>query len=369
MFGGFSEKYIPRGVASMPETAVVYTPKFLNHNPGPHHPESPKRLQAIMKDLNRSDLFKTEKCSLIEPKRANTDDLKLVHASDYIQLVKGCCESGGGLLDLGDTTVSPRSFETALFAVGGALTAVNLVMAGEVKSAFALVRPPGHHAGPYYAMGFCLFNNVAVAAAHLIKRHGADRVLILDIDAHHGNGTQEIFYDTDEVLYISLHEDPTGFPGTGFADETGLGKGRGFTVNIPFPFRTDDEIYLKAVKEIVVPIVQQYEPQFILVSVGFDGHYTDPVGELALSASCYLKTTSYILQLASRLCRRKLVAVLEGGYSLSHIGEMATAVVAEMAGVSYTLRDAPAVASPDINKRAERVLREVKSIQSSMWDL
>ena len=353
----------------MPKTAVLYTPKYLNHNAGPHHPESPKRLKAIMKELNRSGLFETGRCSLIEPKRASIDDLKLIHKSDYIQLVEKCSASGGGLLDLGDTTVSPKSFETALFAVGGALEAVNLVMAGRFKKAFALVRPPGHHAGPYYAMGFCIFNNVAIAATHLLKQFNIQRVLILDIDAHHGNGTQEIFYATNRVLYISLHQDPTGFPGTGFTDETGKGKGLGYTVNIPFPFRIDDQMYLKAINQIVVPIAQQYKPQFILVSVGFDGHYTDPVAGLSLSASCYLKTFSHVLSLASQFCKGKLVAILEGGYSLNYIGKIATAIIAKMAGVPYIFQDKPPVASAKVKEQAEKIIREVGSIQSSFWDL
>jgi acetoin utilization deacetylase AcuC-like enzyme len=353
----------------MPKTAVLYTPKYLNHNTGPHHPESPKRLKAIMKELNRSGLFETGKCSLIEPKRASIEDLKLVHEPDYIQLIEKYCASGGGLLDLGDTPVSPKSFETALFAVGGALDAVNLVMAGRFKNAFALVRPPGHHAGPYYAMGFCLFNNVAIAATDLLKSSNIERILILDVDAHHGNGTQEIFYDTDRVLYISLHEDPTGFPGTGFVDETGKGKGLGYTVNIPFPFRIDDQIYLKAVNQIVVPIAQQYKPQFILVSVGFDGHYTDPVAELSLSASCYLKTFSCVLNLASQFCTGKLVAILEGGYSLNYIGKIAATIIAKMAGVPYTFQDKPPMASAELKEQAEKIIREVRRVQSPFWDL
>ena len=353
----------------MKRTAVLYTPKYLNHNPGPNHPESPKRLKVIMEELNHSRLLETGKCSLIEPKRASRDDLKLVHEPEYIQLVEGYCASGGGLLDLGDTTVSPKSFETARFAVGGALEAVNLVMDEKFGNAFALVRPPGHHAGPYYAMGFCLFNNIAIAATHLLKRLNTERILIMDIDAHHGNATQEIFYDTNRVLYISLHQDPTGFPGTGFIDETGKGDGLGYTVNIPFPFRIDDQAYLKAVNQIVVPIIQQHKPQIILVSLGFDGHYTDPVASLSLSASCYLETFSHMLSLASRFCKGKLVAVLEGGYSLNYIGKMAAAIVAKMAGVPYALQDKAPAVSARVRKQAENVIKEVRSVQSSFWDL
>ena len=353
----------------MSRTAVLYTPKYLNHNPGPNHPESPKRLEAIMEELNRSGLLETGKCSLIEPKRARIDDLKLVHESDYIQLVEGYCASGGGLLDLGDTTVSPKSFETALFAVGGALEAVSLVMDERFENAFALVRPPGHHAGPYYAMGFCLFNNIAVAATHLLKEYRLDRVLIVDIDAHHGNGTQEIFYDTNKVLYISLHQDPTGFPGTGFTDETGNEDGLGYTVNIPFPFGTNDRMYLKAFNQIVVPIIQQYKPQIILVSLGFDGHYTDPVASLSLSAPCYLETFSNMLDLASQFCKGKLVAVLEGGYSLNYVGKMSAAIVAKMEEVPHAFQDKAPAAGAKVRKQAQNIMKEIRSIQSSFWNL
>jgi len=306
----------------MKKTAVIYTPKYLNHNPGRNHPESPERLKVIMKELDHSGLFKTGQCSLVEPESASVEDLKQVHEPDHITLAKQCCASGGGLLDIGDTVVCPESFEVALLAVGGAMKAADLVMTREFQNSFAFVRPPGHHAGPYYAMGFCIFNNVAIAASYLLRNFDLDRILILDIDAHHGNGTQEIFYETNNVLYISLHQDPTTFPSTGFADEVGKEDGLGYTVNIPFPFHVDDQIYLQAVNQIVVPIIQQYKPQFILVSVGFDTHYTDPVAELSLSAFGFLETFARALDLASQFSMGKLVAVLEGGYSPSFLGRM-----------------------------------------------
>jgi len=353
----------------MKKTALVFTPKYLNHKTGLGHPESPARLRMIMRELKRSGLLETGKCSLVEPEAASIKEVKLVHEPDYIQLVKRFCASGGGLLDLGDTVVSPESFEVALFAAGGALKAVDLVMAGKFRNTFALVRPPGHHAGPYYALGFCIFNNVAIATAHLLRNFSLDRILILDVDAHHGNGTQEIFYDNDKVLYISLHQDPTEFPGTGFADEVGEGEGLGYTVNIPFPFRIDDQIYLEAFTQIVIPIIRQYKPQFIVVSAGFDNHYSDPVANLSLSALSYVKIFEDVLELASKLCMGRLVAVLEGGYSRSLLGRMAVAVIAKMAGAPYPTKDKQPMAGPRIQKRAKKIIEEVKSTQSSFWDL
>ncbi|UCE29333.1 MAG: histone deacetylase [Candidatus Bathyarchaeota archaeon] len=353
----------------MKKTAVVYSRKYLGHDPGPNHPDVPERLEAIMKELKNSSLLNTGKCSLVKPDLANIEDLKLVHELNYIQLVKRCCASEGGLLDIGDTVVCPRSFEVALLAAGGAMKAVDLVAAKTYQNAFAFVRPPGHHAGSYYAMGFCIFNNVAIAASRLLQDYNFDRVLILDVDAHHGNGTQDIFYDTSDVLYMSLHEDPTAFPGSGFADEVGKEDGLGYTVNIPFPYHVDDQIYLQAVNQIVVPIAEQYEPQFILVSVGFDTHHTDPVAGLALSAFGFLETLTRILDLASRFSMEKLVAVLEGGYSLSFLGKLATAAVAKMAGISYQIQDRRSVANSRTRKQAQKIIEDVKKTQSSFWEL
>jgi len=351
------------------KTGVVYSQRYLDHNPGHDHPDTPSRLQVIMEELNRNGVFDSEKCSLVDPKPATADVVGRVHERDYIRLVQRVCASGGGVLDLGDTVVNRESFEVALLAVGGVLEAVDLVATGKCNNTFALVRPPGHHAGAYYAMGFCLFNNIAVAATHLLRDEGLNRILILDVDAHHGNGTQEIFYDTDSVLYVSLHQDPRGFPGTGYADEIGEGKGLGYTVNIPFPYRIDDQIYLKAFDEVVVPIVHQYKPQFILVSAGFDGHYTDPIGGLALSAKCYTSVFSRILRLAAQLCGGKLVASLEGGYSLSFLGKTVTAAISKMADFTYTVRDSQPVSNPRTRKRAEQTIKNVKQIQSSFWSL
>jgi acetoin utilization deacetylase AcuC-like enzyme len=350
-------------------TAVVYTPKYLDHDTGLDHPETPDRLRVIMQELNRSGLLKTRKCSILTPKPAKLKDLELVHEPDYIELVQRSCAIGGGLLDLGDTVVSAESCKVAFLAVGGVLDAVNLVVNGKARNAFALVRPPGHHAGPYYALGFCLFNNVAIAAAHMLRRLGFNRVLILDIDAHHGNGTQEIFYDTSKVLYVSLHQDPKGFPGTGFMDETGEGEGLGYTVNVPFPLRVDDRLYHKGFNQIAAPIIQQYKPQFILVSAGFDGHYTDPIGSLSLSIEGYSEVFSKILKLASQLCNGRLVVALEGGYSLSFLGKMVASAIARMAGIPYEMRDKSPVANPRIRKNAEQVLSNVRRIQSSFWQL
>lgn len=353
----------------MRKTAVIYSPVYLRHKTGPHHPEVPSRLRVIIRELKKSGILNNNNCSLVEPKKVNIDVLKLVHDSNYIQQIRKFCSCGGGLLDREDTVVSRESYDVALLAAGGAVNAASLVMDGTYSNAFALVRPPGHHSGPDYPMGFCVFNNVAVAASHLLNNFGLDRVLILDVDAHHGNGTQDIFRKSNKVLYISLHEDPIEFPLTGFADEVGEDEGLGYTVNVPFPYGTDDKIYLKGFNEVVAPIINQYKPQFIIVSIGLDNHYSDPIGNLYLSNLSYNKIFDTILNLAEKYCQGKLVAVLEGGYSLKFIGKMACAITAKMAGLSYSFNDKPQTTEPKIRKKAKKMLTEVKKNQSVFWNL
>ena len=348
---------------------MVYSDVFLRHEPGLGHPECPERLKVMLSELERSNLLSSGACELIEPRAATKEELELLHDADYVRWVRDFCSLGGGVMDLGDTVASPSSYEAAIHAVGAVIQATDLVLEGRYKAAFALVRPPGHHAGRDYARGFCIFNNVAIGAQHLLSRRGLKRVAIIDIDAHHGNGTQEFFYETDQVLYVSLHQDPTWFPGTGFEDEVGTLDGRGFTVNVPLPFLTGDDVYLRAVEELVEPIVRQYEPEFVLASVGFDVHYADPVARLGLSMLGQLRAFSVIARLARDCCSGRLVAVLEGGYSLTHIGKMFAADLALLAGQDYELVDEEARTPARLRRKAEEVLRSVRHIQSEFWQL
>jgi acetoin utilization deacetylase AcuC-like enzyme len=352
------------------KTAVIFSPVYYQHNPGRGHPELARRLRAIVRELKKSKLQGVGNWQFVEPEKARLKDVKLVHGVEYIEFVENVCMLGGGLLDVeGDTVASPESFEVALYAVGGTLKAVNLVMEERFQNAFALVRPPGHHARKYCACGFCIFNNIAIATEYLLREFNLKRILILDIDAHHGNGTQEIFYETNKVLYISLHQDPRDFPGTGFINEIGEGEGLGYTVNIPLPFRTSDQIYLKATNEIVKPIIQQYKPQFILVSAGLDGHYTDPVASLSLSAICYQEVYETIVNLASELCEGKLISVLEGGYSQNFVGKIAVAAVAKMSGTLYSTEDRIPATKKRTKEQGEKVIKKVKRVQNAFWNV
>lgn len=353
----------------MDKTAIIYSPEYLRHKTGFKHPECPSRLRVIMRELKNSRILRNEKCSLVEPEAASLNDLKRVHDTNYVQQIQRFCRCGGGMLDREDTVVSRESYDAAVLAAGGALKAVDLVMSGGFRNAFAFVRPPGHHAGFDYPMGFCVFNNVAVAAKYLLERFGLDRVLVLDVDAHHGNGTQDVFFGSKNVLYVSLHEDPVEFPLTGFADEVGEDDGLGYTVNVPLPYGADDRVYLKAFHEVAVPIIGQYKPQFVLVSTGFDSYYADPVGNLSASSRSYIKVFDAVLELASKFCDGKVVAVLEGGYNLRVLGRLACAAVARLAGVSYVVGDKPHGSGAKVHKTGDMMLEQVKMIQSQFWDL
>jgi acetoin utilization deacetylase AcuC-like enzyme len=349
-------------------TAVFFSPVYFRHNTGKRHPESARRLQAIIKELEESKRAKDTKWQFVGPTKASTEIVGRVHDLEYVNYIQSFCKAGGGLLDE-DTVASRESYETALYAVGGCVNAVDLVIKGCYQNAFALVRPPGHHASRSNAKGFCIFNNVAAAAKNLVEHHDLKRVLILDIDAHSGDGTQGIFYNTNKVLYISLHEDPTGFPGAGFLDETGRGDGLGYNVNIPLPFKTTDSTYLTAIERIVEPIASEYSPEFILLSAGFDGHYSDPIGNLALTSKCYRKLFAFVKEFAADNCHGKLVAVLEGGYNINYVGKLAAQAVGSLSGTHCIFQDALPAAGQRPTKQAEKILVNVKKAQKAFWHL
>ncbi len=349
-------------------TAVIYSHKYLEHKTGKGHPENPQRLTAIIMGIERSGLLRDKECMLIEPRSISLEDLLLIHIPEYVGKIRFICDSGGGLID-DETPVSKESFNVAMLAAGGAIRAVQKVMDKKFDNAFAIVRPPGHHAGPNFSLGFCIFNNVALAAKYLNEKMGLKRVLIFDIDAHHGNGTQEIFYDTNNVLFISIHEDPTEFPRTGFIGEVGVDEGLGYTVNIPLPYRTGDAAYLMALKTIVLPVISQYKPQFMLISAGFDGYYRDPVAYLSLSAYLYPKIFHILLDLAHKICDGRLAAILEGGYNLGFLKKIVPACIAKMAGAYFKVKDRRPPINLKSQKEAEKVVEIVKRIQSRYWSL
>ncbi len=292
-------------------TAYCYDPLFLEHSQA-GHPESPQRLQRIMGRLAEEGLL--ERMVALPPRPAGVEALERVHMPTYVALVKSIAQRGGGALDL-DTYLGPRSYDAAQLAAGACVDLVGAVLRGEARNGIALVRPPGHHATPGRGMGFCLFNNIAVAAASALAGFGLERVLIVDWDVHHGNGTQDAFYSSPQVLFFSTHQYPH-YPGTGHWRETGSGAGQGYTANVPLPAGVGDAGFALVYDRLLTPLAEHFRPQLILVSAGYDAHWDDPLAGLRLSLGGYWRLAQTVVDLADRLCDERLVVVLEGGYNL-----------------------------------------------------
>ncbi|HTW11192.1 MAG TPA: histone deacetylase [Solirubrobacteraceae bacterium] len=302
-------------------------PVFLEHHSSllhdtGTHPENVQRMLTIIAELERHDYVGYERVTSPEVGR---DLLERVHTPAHIDRIARICQQGGGELDQ-DTVISPASYTAALHAAGGAVELVRRLLAGGPgQTGFSVHRPPGHHAVPDRAMGFCLFNNIAVAARYALDHHGLERVLILDWDVHHGNGTSDAFWETDQVLFVSIHEWPL-YPGTGRASEIGGGRGQGFTVNLPVPAGTGDEAYVSLIRDLVVPLARAYRPQLILVSAGFDAHLEDPLAACALSDGGFAAMAALMRDAAAEL-RVPIGCVLEGGYA---VHALARSLVATM---------------------------------------
>jgi acetoin utilization deacetylase AcuC-like enzyme len=294
------------------ETTYVYHPIYLEHNQ-PSHPENARRLERILDTLEEEGVL--ERLTLLEPRPASEEELRSVHTARHIESVRQVAERGVGHMDA-DTYVSPQSFEAAKMAAGGLIRAVKDILAGETANSFALVRPPGHHATPSRAMGFCLFNNVAIAARAALAVDGIERVFIADFDVHHGNGTQDIFDDDPDVFYFSTHQYPY-YPGTGAKTETGHGAGEGTVLNVPLPAGVGDDGYTRILQELAWPLAERFGPDLILVSAGYDGHWDDPLAYMNLSVSGYAALERELVEMAEQLCDGRIAFTLEGGYHLN----------------------------------------------------
>lgn len=303
------------------KTAYVHDPLFLRHDTGAGHPERSARLVSIQDMISRQDWYQS--LQQLKPKAVEREWIELVHKPGYDRRIQKACDSGEPWIDTPDVAVSPESCDAALNASGSLLSLVDQVMAERSDNGFAAVRPPGHHAEHNMAMGFCLFNSVAIAARYLQHHHGVEHVLILDWDVHHGNGTQHTFERDPSVMYISLHQYPH-YPGTGAKSETGFGEGEGTVVNCPMSPGFGDAHYHQAFEEIVLPSARNFKPDFILISAGFDAHYADPLGSIDLTTSSYSWMTKAMMELADQCCEGRLVSVLEGGYDLQALAESVT---------------------------------------------
>jgi acetoin utilization deacetylase AcuC-like enzyme len=300
---------------------LLQHPSSLEHDTGPH-PEQPARIVAIERELERRDDIGFQR---ISSPAVELETLRAVHPERHIDLVRRAAEGGGAQIDA-DTVVSAGSFEAALHACGGAVSLVDRLLDGSAPTGFSIHRPPGHHAEPARAMGFCLFNNIAVAAQHALDAHGLERVMIVDWDVHHGNGTNDIFSAEPRVLFTSIHQAPL-YPGTGPASDVGSGQGRGFTVNLPVAPGSGDEVFGSLVSDVVVPLARAYDPQLLLISAGFDAHHEDPLADCTVTESGYAAMTRSLTSLEV-----PVGAVLEGGYALSALARSVAATMEALAG-------------------------------------
>lgn len=350
----------------MSATAVFYDPIYLEHDTGFSHPERAERLEGTMKMLDKTGL--AGKLRIISPRDATIEEIKLVHPESHIEKVRKMAESGGGYLDM-DTPVSPRSYEAALKSAGAGLEGLERMFSGDIDNAFCLVRPPGHHATVNRGMGFCLFNNNAITARYAMSEFGLERIFILDWDAHHGNGLQDIFYEDKRVLYISLHQYPH-YPGTGGSGEVGLGDGEGYTVNFPLPAHSGEEVYLAAFDQVIMPIARQFEPQLVLISAGYDGHFNDPLCSMLLGAAAYEAMAERLKELADGSCSGRIMAALEGGYDIIGIASAITNTIAVLADEDirvYEEEDAkPGLYS---SRMAMEVVENTRRTVSPYWTL
>jgi acetoin utilization deacetylase AcuC-like enzyme len=309
-----------RPASEKARTALLADLLFKDHHTGASHPERPERFDAVMKRLAAAEFYGTLK--KVAPRKAVEEEITLCHKPEYVRTVQRDVASGSHALSTGDTAISERSLDVALQAAGGVLNAVDVVMSGGARNAFCVVRPPGHHATPNRGMGFCIFNNVAIAARYAQKRHGAARVLIADWDVHHGNGTQDCFYSDGSVLFMSTHQSPW-YPGTGMSWETGEGAGRGRTLNCPFPAGAGRDEILGAFRNRLLPAANEFKPDMVFLSAGFDSRLGDPLGRFTLTDEDFVELTQLMLEIAHVHAKGRLISVLEGGYDLDGLASAA----------------------------------------------
>ena len=332
---------------------LVYSEDYLKHDTG-NHPESSERLEAILGHLKEKKVL--EDLTFINPRKADLKEIEYLHNSSYIQEVRELCKRGGGFLD-SDTPVSRDSFEVARLAAGGVFSAIDRVV-DDLDSTFCLIRPPGHHALKSKGMGFCVFNNIALGARYVQDKYHLKKVLIIDWDVHHGNGTHEAFWHDSSVLYFSVHQYPH-YPGTGDIEEIGEGEGKGYTVNVPLPPECGDSDYIHIFKKVLLPMANEFKPDITFISAGFDAHQDDPLGGMSLSSQGYGALTSLVKESSKRI-----VSCLEGGYNLKALGESVLAHLASLGEFNLFPKERT---DEKPNSQAREIVKKIKEIHSNYW--
>ncbi|MEM4576893.1 MAG: histone deacetylase [Candidatus Nezhaarchaeales archaeon] len=351
---------------------IIYDDVFLRHDTGPHHPERPQRLIEVINELKGRGVL--SKVKVERAIKASIEEVAAVHDIDYIKWVDRTITDGKRYLDP-DTPVSKDSFEVALYAAGSAVLGCKKLIEEGFDFCFTLERPPGHHAGRSGAalgaptLGFCIFNNIAIAATHLLDKYGFKKVAIFDFDCHHGNGTQEIFYSYNNVLYISTHQDGrTAYPGTGFVDEVGEGEGKGFNINVPLPPFTGDDLYEVALDKVVERVVREYRPEVLLLSAGFDAHKDDPITSMNLSLNSFLKVAKFVKKMMDECVTKKIMFVLEGGYGPG-LARGVYDIIAYLIDLPI-IEEGSTTSSESVKKSGLRVIKEVyDKVLGPFWGL
>ena len=347
----------------MAKTGIVKHPLYLEHKTGVMHPENPYRLESIYTMLESRDF--NGRLMDIQPRFATLTELLFVHDPHYVDRVLDSAEKPQIRFDP-DTVTSPKTYKAAWLAAGGVMEAIRVVLSGEVQNAFALIRPPGHHALRDRAMGFCIFNNLAIGAKYALSSCGLGRVMILDWDLHHGNGIQDIFYEDPHVLYVSLHRHPY-YPWTGGAEEVGEGEGKGFNVNIPLEMGCSDPDYGNIYRHLLFTIARRFKPELILVAAGFDIHHGDPLRSMNVTEAGFARMTQLLMEIASELCGKRVVLALEGGYNSEALRDSVAMVIWELTGRSMINREEMRQVEDAQFGKIAKTIQLVKEIQRPYW--
>ncbi len=346
------------------KTGIVKDGRYMQHSMGFAHPECPERLAVIYEMLDNPLI--SWKFTQIEPREATHEEIEMIHARSYVEFIASTAGKRSVFLDP-DTSTSPESYEAAKLAAGGVCNAIDSVVEGKVDNAFAFVRPPGHHAEKDTAAGFCIFNNIAIGAMHAIQKYNFKKILIVDWDLHHGNGTQHSFYGDQRILYFSTHQYPY-YPGTGSLSESGRGQGEYYTINVPLTMSVGDAAFVKIFRKILQPVAMEFKPELVLLSAGFDTYYQDPLGGMKVTPEGYAAMTRILLNIADACCQGRFVAVLEGGYHLGGLVKSVKAVLNEMLDETHFSDERLSLLEQEVDeKTSELIIDKVVAKINPYW--
>jgi acetoin utilization deacetylase AcuC-like enzyme len=345
------------------KTGIVKDTRYLQHSAGFAHPESPERLAAIYEMVENP--LMDWKFSHIEPREATHKEIETIHSPSYVKFIASTAGQRSVYLD-SDTATSPETYEIAKLAVGGVFNAIDSVIKGEVDNAFAFVRPPGHHAEKDTAAGFCVFNNIAIGAMHAILKYDLKKILIVDWDLHHGNGTQHSFYRDPRILYFSTHQYPY-YPGTGSLEEFGQGEGEGYTINVPLREGAGDAAFVKIFRKVLQPVALEFKPELVLLSAGFDTHFQDPLGGMRVTPEGFAAMARILLNIAETCCQGRFVAVLEGGYHVVGLTRSVKAVLEEMLDETHVSEERLSHFEKEADEETEQLINKVISRIRPYW--